>query len=206
MWPTGDTFLSCELRQLQFQPPALRAFLLENQCHHVPQTSPRRILPEQSGLPNRKAPPRLRSVLVPPLLSKASAGSLAWLIARYRETPAWTSLPLATRRQRENIFRQVIESAGRSPGRCDNGSNDRGWLGPSRQDAIPGTPFSRRHARSIRVGAGSAIRQIQSGSRSQISFAQIGRTCSEQRSDRCGFAQHLWLVRKQDGFALHCKC
>jgi len=35
----------------------------------------------------------------------ASAGSLAWLIARYREVPAWTSLSLATRRQRENIFR-----------------------------------------------------------------------------------------------------
>jgi integrase len=46
---------------------------------------------------------------------KASAGSLAWLIDRYRETPAWMSLSLATRRQRENIFRQVIESAGRSP-------------------------------------------------------------------------------------------
>jgi integrase len=46
---------------------------------------------------------------------KASTGSLAWLIERYRETPAWTSLSLATRRQRENIFRQVIESAGRNP-------------------------------------------------------------------------------------------
>lgn len=46
---------------------------------------------------------------------RASAGSLAWLIARYRETPAWTSLSLATRRQRENILRQVIESAGRKP-------------------------------------------------------------------------------------------
>src|SRR5262249_13868671 len=47
--------------------------------------------------------------------SKASTGSLGWLIDRYRETPAWTSLSLATRRQRENILRQVIESAGRSP-------------------------------------------------------------------------------------------
>jgi hypothetical protein len=46
---------------------------------------------------------------------KASAGTLAWLIARYREVPAWTSLSLATRRQRENIFKQVIASAGRSP-------------------------------------------------------------------------------------------
>jgi integrase len=46
---------------------------------------------------------------------KPSAGSLAWLIDRYRDTPAWLSLSLATRKQRENILRQVIESAGRSP-------------------------------------------------------------------------------------------
>ena len=45
---------------------------------------------------------------------KASAGSVAWLIDRYRETPAWMSLSLATRRQRENILRQVIELAGRT--------------------------------------------------------------------------------------------
>jgi integrase len=37
------------------------------------------------------------------------------LIARYRETPAWTSLSMATRRQRENILRQVIETAGQQP-------------------------------------------------------------------------------------------
>jgi integrase len=42
----------------------------------------------------------------------AKAGSLAWLIERYREVGAWTSLSLATRRQRENILKQVIHSAG----------------------------------------------------------------------------------------------
>src|ERR1035437_4869288 len=42
-------------------------------------------------------------------------GSLAWLIERYRETPAWTSLSMATRRQRENILRQVIKTAGQTP-------------------------------------------------------------------------------------------
>ena len=81
---------------------------------------------------------------------KASAGTLAWLLARYRETPAWATLSLATRRQRENIFRQVIDGRPQSL-RCDNGSNDCGGPGPQRQDAIPGTPFSRRHARSIRL-------------------------------------------------------
>lgn len=43
------------------------------------------------------------------------AGSLQWLIERYRETPAWTSLSMATRRQRENILRQVIKTAGQEP-------------------------------------------------------------------------------------------
>jgi hypothetical protein len=45
----------------------------------------------------------------------ASAGTLAWLIERYRETAAWTNLSLATRRQRENIFRHVLDAAGRLP-------------------------------------------------------------------------------------------
>jgi integrase len=42
-------------------------------------------------------------------------GTLSWLIARYRETRAWTDLSMATRRQRENIFRQVVETAGDEP-------------------------------------------------------------------------------------------
>ena len=46
---------------------------------------------------------------------KTSAGSLAWLIERYRETTAWSGLSLATRRQRENIFKHVLESASRQP-------------------------------------------------------------------------------------------
>jgi integrase len=48
--------------------------------------------------------------------SKTEAlGSLSWLIARYRETTAWSALSLATRRQRENIFKQVLASAGHEP-------------------------------------------------------------------------------------------
>jgi site-specific recombinase XerD len=41
--------------------------------------------------------------------------SLAWLIARYRESSAWTVLSMATRRQRENIFKHVAASAGNEP-------------------------------------------------------------------------------------------
>lgn len=40
-------------------------------------------------------------------------GTLAWLIARYKETTDWSVLSRATRRQRDNIFKHVIESAGR---------------------------------------------------------------------------------------------
>ena len=39
-------------------------------------------------------------------------GTLAWLVARYRETAAWSKLSPATRRQRENIFEHILESAG----------------------------------------------------------------------------------------------
>lgn len=42
-------------------------------------------------------------------------GTLAWLIARHRETTTWASLSAGTRRQRENIFKQVIETAGTQP-------------------------------------------------------------------------------------------
>jgi integrase len=45
----------------------------------------------------------------------SAAGTLAWLIARYRETAAWAALSAATRRQRENIFKHVIETAGCQP-------------------------------------------------------------------------------------------
>src|SRR6516225_7787297 len=47
-----------------------------------------------------------------PAKARAAAGTLAWLIERYRETTAWTDLSLATRRNRENHFRRVIEKAG----------------------------------------------------------------------------------------------
>jgi integrase len=56
-----------------------------------------------SGLPMRQTQTR------------ASVGTLAWLVDRYRETNAWTGLSLVTRRQRENILKHVLETAGRQP-------------------------------------------------------------------------------------------
>lgn len=42
-------------------------------------------------------------------------GSLEWLIARYRETASYRSLSPATRKQRDNIFKGVVEKSGREP-------------------------------------------------------------------------------------------
>jgi len=50
-----------------------------------------------------------------PKKGAAAAGTLAWLIERYRDGSDWTGLSLATRRQRENIFKQVIATAGGTP-------------------------------------------------------------------------------------------
>ena len=50
-----------------------------------------------------------------PNTQKAATGTLAWLIARYRETTAWAALSPASRRQRENIFLGVLKSAGAEP-------------------------------------------------------------------------------------------
>jgi integrase len=44
-----------------------------------------------------------------------ATSTLAWLIARYRESGAWEVLSPATRRLRENIFRHVLETAGDTP-------------------------------------------------------------------------------------------
>lgn len=47
--------------------------------------------------------------------AKPKVQSLAWLIDRYRDSGAWAELSQATRRQRENILKKVIASAGNQP-------------------------------------------------------------------------------------------
>ena len=44
-----------------------------------------------------------------------ATGTLAWLVARYREVGVWTNLSQATRRQRENILVHVLATAGNEP-------------------------------------------------------------------------------------------
>ena len=77
---------------------------------------------------------------LPTQLVDEKAGSLAWLIERYRETSAWRDLSLATRRQRENIFKQVIASAGRA--RLNTITEKTIIAGRERRSA---TPFQAKH-------------------------------------------------------------
>jgi integrase len=44
-----------------------------------------------------------------PATGTAKPHTLAWALERYRNSSAWAALSNATRRQRENIFRQVVE-------------------------------------------------------------------------------------------------
>lgn len=46
---------------------------------------------------------------------KAARGTLGWLWMLYRQTGAWTGLSAATRKQRERIMRQVLETGGDQP-------------------------------------------------------------------------------------------
>jgi integrase len=66
--------------------------------------------------------------------------TLAWLVARYRETSDWMTLSTRTRRQRESIFRQIIETAGDKPfARIDAATVNAGLERRAK------TPFQARH-------------------------------------------------------------
>ena len=68
-------------------------------------------------------------------------GSLAWLVERYRETGAWTGLSLATRRQRENILKHVLELAGSQPA----SRITKAAIVAGRDRRAKDTPFQARH-------------------------------------------------------------
>jgi hypothetical protein len=52
---------------------------------------------------------------VPPKAKQPKTSSLRWAIDRYRNSSVWAALSPATRRQRENIFKHVIKTAGDVP-------------------------------------------------------------------------------------------
>lgn len=69
-----------------------------------------------------------------------ATGTFAWFVARYRESSAWLALSMATRRQRENILRQVLATAGSQPlGRIDRNAIIAG------RERRAKTPFQARH-------------------------------------------------------------
>ena len=70
----------------------------------------------------------------------AAAGTLQWLYDRYRETSIWQNLSLATRRQRENIFRPIMERAGNKDYRAINHASIVAGL-----EARSRTPSQARH-------------------------------------------------------------
>jgi integrase len=72
---------------------------------------------------------------------RTAAGTLAWLVERYRETNAWTALSMATRRQRENILENVLEVSGQQP----IGRVTRAAIVAGRDRRAKDTPFQARH-------------------------------------------------------------
>lgn len=74
-----------------------------------------RILEEYGSLPFITAYQAALAGEATPRKVKAGQGTLAWLIARYRDSAAWTALSMATRKQRENIFLHVIKNVGAEP-------------------------------------------------------------------------------------------
>ena len=75
-----------------------------------------------------------------PRAVKEAVGSLAWLIARYRETTPWAALAAATRKQRENIFTRN-QNSGRPAVRQGQHRNDHRRSGSPRQTR-PGSQLS----------------------------------------------------------------
>ena len=89
-----------------------------------------------------------------PLGSNAPGeGTLAWLIERYRETTAWSHLSMATRRQRENIFLHVLETAGDQPFAKITTATHHRWPRATRDDTSSSAQLPRRYARTISVGS-----------------------------------------------------
>lgn len=73
---------------------------------------PRTALPEPSDARFNDEYHKALLAASPEKKSVAGAGSLTWLVKRYRETSAYRSLSAATRKQRDNIFKGVLEKVG----------------------------------------------------------------------------------------------
>ncbi len=100
---------------------------------------PRIRLKEVYGTPEFDAAYRaaLSGETVPTAEAKGPiAGTLAWLVERYRDSQAWAELSPATRKLRERIFQQSLEKAGGMPCRAVAPKHIQAGL-----DARKSTPF-----------------------------------------------------------------
>ena len=57
----------------------------------------------------------LQGTAAPDARKKTKPHTLAWALERYRSRSSWAALAPATRKQRENVFRKVVETAGDEP-------------------------------------------------------------------------------------------
>lgn len=71
-----------------------------------------------------------------PAKGSPATGTLAWLIARYRDSGTWTNLSAGTRAQCEPILRKAAESAGVAKASTITSATIRGGL--ERRSATPG--------------------------------------------------------------------
>src|SRR5215469_290086 len=126
----------------------------------------------------------------------ATAGSLQWLIERFRETPAWLSLSPATRKKRENIFHQIIASAGRQPFTAIREA-DIATGRDRRGKTTSGAGLHRHHALPLCLGQGSGFRQSRSGRWRQIPDAEIRRGLSGLDRQRCRRLRSAMANRNQ---------
>jgi integrase len=80
---------------------------------------PRIRLPDDYGSEEFVAAYRAALAGIPPTKpGKPTRDTLAWLIARHRESSAWSGLSSSTRRQRESFYRAAIAASGGEPYRA----------------------------------------------------------------------------------------
>jgi hypothetical protein len=94
------------------------------------------------------------------------AHTLAWALDRYHNSSAWAGLSTATRRQRENIYRAVIKTAGTVLLRDVSTATIRSGREPVR-DAARGKQLPQGDAGILRLGGRDWARAHRSHQRSQ---------------------------------------
>ena len=109
--------LSCNTAMPRPRPPYLSREITRhgNPVWYVRRGGRRIRLRADFGTPEFDAEYQAACSGIRPQKAEEVAGTLGWLITRYRETDAWQSLSLATRQRRESILKQVLAASGDKP-------------------------------------------------------------------------------------------